>query len=303
MRHRVTGIVSAVLVAGFATVAMAEDLDCRKWNTWVFFGETTVADVVRCLEAGMNPNVRGENGGTPLHSVASHFYFSSEESGIKKIKALVAAGADPNAQDKNGLTPLHEAVLFSNWEPEPGRVPRPSAVLGIIEALLAVGADLNVRDKSGETPLHRAAFKAELDVIKALLDAGADPKAKVEGGEYNYGETPLHAAAYFYGSSAVIKVLVAAGADPNAGTETARPPCTKRRAATELLPSSLPWWPPVRTSTPGTETVRRLCTKRRHRVGTRMALRPCSLLVRTPTFGWKRRDALAPGGAQPECDA
>lgn len=46
-----------------------------------------------------------------------------------------------------------------------------------IKGLVAEGIDLEARDKFGNTPLLRACARADRYLIKALLDAGADPRA------------------------------------------------------------------------------------------------------------------------------
>jgi ankyrin repeat protein len=55
-----------------------------------------------------------------------------------------------------------------------------------VEALLDAGADLKARDEGGDTPLHWAAEEGESPaIITVLLDAGADLKARD-----SLGETP-----------------------------------------------------------------------------------------------------------------
>jgi ankyrin repeat protein len=45
-----------------------------------------------------------------------------------------------------------------------------------IQALLAAGASVNAADDSGRTPAaHAAASPIDARILKALLDAGADP--------------------------------------------------------------------------------------------------------------------------------
>ncbi len=46
-----------------------------------------------------------------------------------------------------------------------------------VRALLARGADADRANDRGQTPLAGAVFKGEDDVIRALLDGGADPAA------------------------------------------------------------------------------------------------------------------------------
>ena len=133
---------SILSVAVFATVAAASPLDCREWRTWALEAESTAADIVRCLEEGVDPDHRDEKGWSLLHG-ATRYYGEDPDAHVRKLQALVSGGADPNAQDRAGLTPLHEAVLFSNQEPDAG--PGPSSPLQIISALLAAGADPNLR--------------------------------------------------------------------------------------------------------------------------------------------------------------
>ncbi|WCR53196.1 MAG: Actin-binding protein [Wolbachia endosymbiont of Ctenocephalides orientis wCori] len=46
------------------------------------------------------------------------------------------------------------------------------------------------KDKYGRTPLHLAALRGHLDVVKSLIEKGADAKA-----EDKHGHTPIHLAA------------------------------------------------------------------------------------------------------------
>ena len=93
--------------------------------------------------------------------------------------------------------------------------------------LLSHGADANLgRRESAETPLHHAMCgkgpdDGKLQIVTALLDAGAHPNHKAKTGvtSFNFmrdvqvrAETPLHRAAG-YASKEVIEALLAAGAD------------------------------------------------------------------------------------------
>ncbi|MYK85124.1 MAG: hypothetical protein F4025_01645, partial [Synechococcus sp. SB0669_bin_7] len=77
----------------------------------------------------------------------------------------------------------------------------------------------DTRDEEGRTPLHRAAWSNQVEPVRALLDAGADPSARDEA-----GRTPLHTAAWRSKTPAVVQALLAAGADPNARDEDGRTP-------------------------------------------------------------------------------
>jgi len=62
--------------------------------------------------------------------------------------------------------------------------------------------------KVGETALHTAGIKGDPDVVKALLDAGADANARTHGGTY-LKMTPTHWMAYGKQYRAVVEMIEA----------------------------------------------------------------------------------------------
>ena len=62
----------------------------------------------------------------------------------------------------------------------------------------------------GNTPLHAAAIYGYSEIVEFLLNHGVDPNIRNK----KYGATPLHYAAA-YGNSKVVEVLLEHGADPN----------------------------------------------------------------------------------------
>lgn len=99
----------------------------------------------------------------------------------RQIIAALNRGADIHATDKNGVTALHHAVRFRS----------PAAVKTLIER----GANVNQAcRRNGSTPLHRAVTQtgapgtagrqtAALEIIRLLLDAGADPSITNKSGK------------------------------------------------------------------------------------------------------------------------
>ena len=82
-----------------------------------------------------------------------------------------------------------------------------------VARLLASGASADERvEPGGETPLMRAAARGHEDVVRALLDAGADACARRAD-----GFTPL-ILAVFFGHEGVVRLLVERGADVSART-------------------------------------------------------------------------------------
>ena len=72
------------------------------------------------------------------------------------------------------------------------------------------GTDINKKDAmSGSTPLISAASFGKNDIVKALIDAGADLNLK-----NNDGATALHVAAFF-ARIEIVQLLIDAGADKN----------------------------------------------------------------------------------------
>jgi len=101
-----------------------------------------------------------------------------------------------------GRSPLH---VFADW---PGHNPNAAA---IVEMLIAAGADLDAHAIGTwhlETPLHWAASNDDIELIDALLDAGADIEctgSSIDGG------APL-SSAVGYGQWAAARRLVERGA-------------------------------------------------------------------------------------------
>jgi hypothetical protein len=91
-----------------------------------------------------------------------------------------------------------------HWAAENGRV-------DVVKVLIQNGADLNAVDINKCTALHRAAEDGHVDVVKLLLQNGADVNAFEE-----YYLTALHITAKESGNVDVAKVLIQNGANVNA---------------------------------------------------------------------------------------
>jgi uncharacterized protein len=158
-------------------------------------------EVIRVLaKAGANVNDTAVNGTPALVMAVQNAHYDA-------AVALLDSGANPNADD-HGWTALHQLVMTRR--PNTGRYP-PNPVrtgdlrdLELLKVLVAKGADLNARMKKeaifgndrnvmnriGATPFLLAAKAVDVDMMRALVDAGADPLIPtVEGA------TPLMAAA------------------------------------------------------------------------------------------------------------
>lgn len=91
------------------------------------------------------------------------------------VRLLLERGADPNYADHAGFPSLIAALTCRR--PAPGRPARPDA-LEILAALLEAGADPNQRGLNDYTPLHWAASEGDEPAVRLLLARGADPAAR-----------------------------------------------------------------------------------------------------------------------------
>jgi len=171
--------------------------------------------VEELLAAGANPNA-SKNGKTAYQSVpynCDEIKCALIEAGaedpelkhslvwvirtgrINAVRTLIEKGADVNVPTGCG-TPIHQAASDGRTE--------------IVELLIAAGADVDAGNSIG-TPLLRAIEREHTEVALKLIAAGANPS---ETGRFS--DTPPIAMAATRGLSEVIRALIDAGADVNA---------------------------------------------------------------------------------------
>ena len=88
-----------------------------------------------------------------------------------EAKLLLEHGADVHLANNKGNTPLIRAAMASG-----------DTGLEATEVLLAAGAKVDHQDKEGTTALHFACLCSNVEVVKLLLERGADPLLKNELG-------------------------------------------------------------------------------------------------------------------------
>lgn len=126
-------------------------------------------DIVKLLIAkGANPNSKDYSGDTALHWAAYKGYTSV-------VNVLIAAGADINAKSNMNYTPLMEAVRQGNRN-EPGH-------RLVVQQLIEAGANLDVQSDYSTTALMEAASEGLIDMVKLLIEAGADQNIKDKQGK------------------------------------------------------------------------------------------------------------------------
>ena len=83
------------------------------------------------------------------------------------IRAALDAGADLEEADPHGRTPLLVAIIS-----------RHADGLELVEMLLDAGADIHATHSSGNTALHFAAFVGNAEIVRLLMERGADPAVR-----------------------------------------------------------------------------------------------------------------------------
>jgi ankyrin repeat protein len=146
------------------------------------------------LDGGADVNQAGADNTSPLliAIVNGHYELSS---------LLLERGANPNIVDTNGRSPLYAAVDLRNvqWSQGPAPELPQKTHLAMINSLLAAGADPSLTmtakvkhrgsfdmrwtDLKGGTSFLRAAWNGDIEVMRLLLERGADPKVMTDKNE------------------------------------------------------------------------------------------------------------------------
>ncbi len=122
------------------------------------------------------------------------FMKAVEEGNVKRAVFYLDRGVDPNTSDASGNTVLMIASRLGHTD--------------IASMLIARKASLTRQTNHGDTALLMASLGGHLDVVKLLVAAGAPVQTEK-------GWQPIHYAA-FSGATEVVRYLLQRGADKNA---------------------------------------------------------------------------------------
>lgn len=165
----------AIVLAGLASLTSARALDPNAaLLAAAKTGDFSAAE--KSIGQGAAVDARNEDGWTPL-------IFAAQRGDFAMVKLLVSKGADVNAQTS---TAIGSRVLAFSTE---GRD------LKLMEFLLEHGARINDRGRNGNTALYQAATQAQEDVVRFLLEKGADPNQLALRNERGNVFTPVFGAA------------------------------------------------------------------------------------------------------------
>lgn len=217
-----TAAVDALLAAGVAPAIVNTNQETLLF-TAAKYGDPKM--VAKMTGLGIDPNANTAKGYSPLRAAMYNQNPAMAAEYLECVKLILKAGADPSIEliERNPNSNNHidynfareiggeiwAAVEEADKKFQVTRAAKSGQGKTII-ALLQQGVVADAVDRYGYTAVQQAAGFNIPDAVKALIEAGADPKRLRPD-----GKTPLtHAAAE--GVAANIPVLVAGGADPNA---------------------------------------------------------------------------------------
>ena len=155
---RVRSIVLGILVLIASTAGAAKKFNAEAGQQLLAAaGEGEFDKIEAALKAGADPNIKDDQGRTPLLLASGQNLWGKEK---ETVAALKKAGAKIDLGDANGLTPL----MNSAWS---GRTE-------MTRALIAAGAKVDAKDKDGWTPLMYTAVVGEWSDTDELLKAKAN---------------------------------------------------------------------------------------------------------------------------------
>jgi len=123
------------------------------------------------LDQGAGVKSHDEIGRTVLHAACIRGHLGT-------VMMLISRGADPTTKIYSGYTPLMHAILYNHM-----------AVVHYLLRMRAVRAAINAERREGITAVWFAARDGHLEMVKWLVEAGADPVVAD-----NEGVTPIDAA-------------------------------------------------------------------------------------------------------------
>jgi len=144
-------------------------------------------------------------------------YLAAQSGHSSTVRLLTSLGATPSIADRDGWTALHAAS-------EKGQMSAVETLIGIVSAGggdSAVRSLVNASSSESIVALYLAAQHGYADIVRCLIDAGANVDAVEDDG----GFAPIHVACQNGHVDTVSVLIDPGGADPNlaAGTSAWRP--------------------------------------------------------------------------------
>ncbi|NXI52363.1 ASB3 protein, partial [Chloroceryle aenea] len=174
---------------------------------WVPIHETAAHNSSECLRLLIRAAPSGDYINFKTFEGLHALHLSARHGSLESLRVLLEAGADPNEVTTEATTPLFLAVENGHTD--------------TVKLLLQHGANVEgPHCWSGWNSLHQASFQGCTEIMKILLEKGADKECQDD-----FGITPLFVAAQ-YGKLESLRLLASHGAAVN---------CQAKDRATPLL--------------------------------------------------------------------
>jgi uncharacterized protein len=157
--------------------------------------------IQKLLDAGANPNALINSTprarmreGSPRIVFATALMRAAFAGDLELVKLLLAHGADPHIQSRDRETTLAAAsgLAFINGY---HRQKPPAERLEVVKLMVSLGEDVNHADSYGITPLMAAANLGDINIVRYLIEKGADLGAhdlgKKNDGNFGSSVEPL----------------------------------------------------------------------------------------------------------------
>lgn len=184
-----------ILAAFFPTPNMVNDDGNTPLHISCMFGNEQ--GVKFFIQKEGNIEIKNAFGQTPI-------LLAAQEGHSSIVSFLMTIGTNIWSQDEEGETLLHKAVFNHHYEVVHEVLEKEKLLIPPV-----AGGLTNAEDRLGETPLHELPKKnpgtgenKHLQILKALIEAGADPETQNQ-----QGETFLHVVSY-YGRHDLLKMLL-----------------------------------------------------------------------------------------------
>jgi ankyrin repeat protein len=167
------------------------------WSPLMYAARQDAKDAAAALvEVGADLDLQDGDGTTALQFAVINGHYDL-------AAALLDAGADPDVADRTGMTALYAAVDMVFFTADIGRPRQPNfstlTARDIVQLALERGADPNAQLSStiigrhhgmgdfalgnGATALMRAAKGGDIELMRMLIEAGADPAVAMANGQ------------------------------------------------------------------------------------------------------------------------
>lgn len=221
----------------------------QNWTYPVVVADASMLQLL--VDHGADINQADSDGTTRLSRCAGKFSVTRDNyqrpCRPAELEQILALGGRGQVHDMKGRGPLHRIVDISEYEDRTWNRAHPAARearVAAIHQLVKAGADPNVADAEGFTPLVYALKNRRVDLVRALLAAGAQASTDGPGGSkvvhWLFLNRPDRYSIDTEFVREALPLLVAAGADVNAtmewdGSQVSLRDLAARHAAVDLV--------------------------------------------------------------------